>query len=127
MSCPDCDGDLAVFAVPEPLESHAPEAALTVGLCADCLRLHSTEAPPSDGASRPLAGALPDGDAGAAVALLVGMLDSLALNRAGIIDCVEFAERSGTDVHLTLDRLQQAATAPHFDVARRQRQLDAFL
>lgn len=30
MSCPDCDGDLAVFAVPEPLESHAPEAALTV-------------------------------------------------------------------------------------------------
>ncbi|MBC9985110.1 hypothetical protein E4P24_01810 [Haloferax sp. AS1] len=127
MSCPDCDGDLAVFAVPESLESHAPEAALTVGLCADCLRLHSTEAPPSDGASRPLAGALPDGDAGAAVALLVGMLDSLALNRAGIVDCVEFAERSGTDVHLTLDRLQQTATAPHFDVARRQRQLDAFL
>lgn len=72
-------------------------------------------------------GALPDGDAGAAVALLVGMLDSLALNRAGIVDCVEFAERSGTDVHLTLDRLQQTATAPHFDVARRQRQLDAFL
>lgn len=102
MSCPDCDGDLAVFAVPEPLESHAPEAALTVGLCADCLRLHST-------------------------GLCVGMLDSLALNRAGIVDCVEFAERSGTDVHLTLDRLQQTATAPHFDVARRQRQLDAFL
>jgi len=127
MSCPDCDGELAVFAVPEPLESHAPEAALTVGLCADCLRLHSTEAPLTEGDSRPLADALPEGDAGAALALLVGMLDSLALNRAGIVDCVEFAERAGADVHLALDRLQRAATDPHFDVARRQSQLDAFL
>ncbi|AKU06472.1 MULTISPECIES: DUF6276 family protein [Haloferax] len=127
MSCPDCDGELAVFAVPEPLESHAPEAALTVGLCAGCLRLHPAETAPTDGDSRPLADVLPEGDAGASVALLVGMLDSLALNRAGIVDCVEFAERSGIDVHLTLDRLQREAADPHFDVARRQAQLDAFL
>ncbi|WP_042663444.1 DUF6276 family protein [Haloferax sp. ATB1] len=127
MSCPDCDGELAVFAVPEPLASHAPEAALTVGLCAGCLRLHPTETVPTDGDSRPFADVLPEGDAGAAVALLVGMLDSLALNCAGIVDCVEFAEQSGIDVHLTLDRLQREATNPHFDVARRQAQLDAFL
>ncbi|ELZ94954.1 hypothetical protein C440_07757 [Haloferax mucosum ATCC BAA-1512] len=127
MSCPDCGGEEAVFSVPEPLEEYTPEAALTLALCSDCLRVHPSDSHPTEDASRPLAGVVPLGDGGAAIAVLVSLLDSLALNRTGIVDCVEFAERSGVDVQLTLGRLQREATDPHFDVAQRQAQLESFL
>ncbi|AFK18045.1 hypothetical protein E6P09_04620 [Haloferax mediterranei ATCC 33500] len=127
MSCPDCGGEEAVFSVPEPLEEYTPEAALTLALCSNCLRVRPSENPPTEGISGPLAGAIPDGEGGAAVVVLVSLLDSLALNRSAIVDCLEYAERKGVDVQLTLNRLQQEATDPHFDVARRQEQLDSFL
>jgi hypothetical protein len=127
MSCPDCGGEEAVFAVPEPLESFAPEGTVTIGLCADCLRVHPSNGRVTEGDARPLADIFPDGEGGAAAALMVGFLDSLALNREAIVDCAEYAERHGVDVHLILDRLEQTVPDPHFDVGRRHSQLETFL
>ncbi|KAB1197422.1 MULTISPECIES: DUF6276 family protein [Haloferax] len=127
MPCPDCGGEQAVFPVPEALEEFAPEGSLTIGLCADCLRVHPSDDRLTDGETRPLADIVPDGDGGAAVALMLGFLDSLALNREAIVESAEYAERAGVDVHLVLDRLEQSAPEPHFDVGRRHSQLEMFL
>ncbi|KAB1192597.1 hypothetical protein GJR96_03745 [Haloferax sp. MBLA0076] len=127
MPCPNCGGDEAVFAVPEPLEEYAPQGAVTIGLCADCLRVHPSDERVTDGDARPLGDVIPDGEGGAAFALLVGFLDSLALNREAIVESAEYAEREGVDVHLTLDRLEQSVSDPHFDVGRRHTQLETFL
>lgn len=127
MPCPECGGDEVVFAVPEPLEEYAPEGSVTIGLCGDCLRVHPSDGRLTDDETRPLAHIVPNGGGGAAVAMLVGLLDSLALNREAIVECTEYAEREGVDVHLTLDRLEQSVPDAHFDVARRHSQLEAFL
>ncbi|KAB1186852.1 MULTISPECIES: DUF6276 family protein [Haloferax] len=127
MSCPDCGGDEAVFAVPEALDEYAPEGSLTIGLCVDCLRVHPSDGRLTEGGVGPLADILPDSEGGAAAALMVGFLDSLALNREAIVECAEYAERNGVDVHLVLDRLEHSVPDPHFDVGRRHSQLEMFL
>jgi len=64
----------------------------------------------------------------AALALALGLLDSLALRRDAIDDCCSYAERAGADVLLTLDRLAGAdGLDPHFDIERRRHQLAELL
>ncbi|WP_410765838.1 DUF6276 family protein [Haloferax sp. DFSO60] len=127
MSCPMCGGDTAVFAVPEELSAHAPDDTDRVALCGDCLRVHASDAPVTTDSNRPLAEIVPATDGGAALALVIGMLDSLALNRAAIVSCLEYAEAEGVDVHLALARLDDSVPAAHFDIERRTTQLDSFL
>ncbi|MFC7204784.1 DUF6276 family protein [Haloferax namakaokahaiae] len=127
MSCSECDGDTAVFAVPDDIASYAPDDAKRVSLCGDCLRVHASDDPVTADSNRSLADIVPATDGGAALALVIGMLDSLALNRAAIVTCLEYAEADGVDVHLALDRLAESVPEAHFDVARRHAQLDSFL
>jgi len=81
----------------------------------------------------PLAGAappdaIPPGEAGAALLLAVGYLDSVALNRPAIQALVEHAEAAGADVFLALDRLAaEGSVDAHADLARRGRQLESML
>ncbi len=143
MTCPHCDADVVAFAVPPAIRDHAPGAVTAI--CTRCLRTFdpdeagvsveigvsaesdpaSTGAPAGAGSDAPDSSGLsavdpafPDGDAGVALALTCGHLESFALNRASIETLVEYAEESGTDALAFLDRLDAADAA--FDLDRRR-------
>ena len=130
MSCPTCGGDRVTFAVPSTLRPYAPEEAAAATLCTGCLRVspaeHTTDAP-VDVAWGPF----PTGDAGVATALLLGLLDSIALRRPAVTELCAHAERAGGDPFLALDRLTDLAETgtiePHVDLSRRAAQLQSLL
>jgi hypothetical protein len=127
--CPTCDAPTVAFRVPDALAAHAPDGP-AAAVCTACLRLASAD--PDDADPGPtfdrLLADFPAGEGGAALALAVGMLGSLALNRAAVVDCCEFAEAAGVDVLLALDRLDAAGRIePHYDLSRRRAQLADFL
>lgn len=127
--CPDCDVPLVRVDIPVDIREYAPENAATVGSCPRCLRTVAVDDDASELASattRPAA--IPDGDGGAALVLLLGQLDSLALNRAAIQSLLDYAESSGTDVFLAIDRLAaDDAVDAYVDLARRRQQLESML
>jgi len=127
MPCPRCDADLVAFAVPPAIREHAPAA--TTAICTRCLRTFAADggvavdgSPAGDpSADRELSAvdpAFPAGEAGAALALVCGQLESFAPNRASIEALVDHAERSGADVFAFLERLDAPDAA--FDLDRRR-------
>lgn len=130
MSCPACDGDRVRFAVPEALRPYAPDESAHAALCTGCLRVESADA--RDGLTAAIDWEpLPSGEAGVATALLLGLLDSLALRRADVEALVDRAEAAGGDPLLALDRLVGLAGAgeidPSLDLERRAAQLRSLL
>ena len=127
MSCPACGGESLAFEVPAALREYAPEGADRAGVCTVCLR--TVPAAEGDGESfDAVLESFPTGEGGAALALALGKLDSLALERDAIVALCEHAERAGVDVLLTLDRIAAAGSVqPHFDVERRRHQLAQLL
>lgn len=120
--CPDCDGPLAEFSVPEALEPYAPGPA--AALCERCLGVHRRDSGPTAPDFGSIDDAFPPGEAAIAIALLLGKADSIALNRADLVALIEFAENHGADVFLTLDRLaREPAVEPAIDLDRRRPQL----
>ena len=113
MNCPDCGSATIAFAVPKRLREHAGDEP-AFALCTHCLSLHP--APERDADPNPdfsaVSDAFPTGEAAIAMALVVGLLDSLALYRTEIEALLEHTERAGTDPLLVLDRL---ATDPELD------------
>lgn len=127
MSCPRCDADLVAFDVPPALREHAPAA--TAAICTRCLRTFAADgsadavdgldpASPADPDFSAVDPAFPDGEAGVALALVCGLLESFALNRASIEALVEHAERSGADAFAFFGRLDAAEAV--FDLDRRR-------
>lgn len=127
MSCPRCDADLVAFDVPPALREHAPAA--TAAICTRCLRTFAADgsadavdgldpASPADPDFSAVDPAFPDGEAGVALALVCGLLESFALNRASIEALVEHAERSGADAFAFFERLDAAEAV--FDLDRRR-------
>ncbi|AUV80460.1 hypothetical protein C2R22_01310 [Salinigranum rubrum] len=133
MTCPDCDGDRIAFAVPSSLRPYAPDEALSATLCTTCLRVAGVDAEDSEVEPSETIewGPLPSGEAGVATALLLGLLDSLALRRADVTALCEHAEEAGGDPFLTLDRLAAMAETgdldPHVDLERRTAQLQSLV
>lgn len=136
MSCPHCGATVVGFTVPSAIREHAPAAESAI--CTRCLRTVSTV---EAGANGTVAGAdtdsaaadgsaarapdfstvdpaFPSGEAGVALALLCGCLESFALNRTSIEVLVEHAERAGADVFTFLNRLDASEAA--FDLDRRR-------
>ena len=120
MACPHCDAEVVAFAVPAALSAHAPDD--DVAICTRCLRTVPAAAagttPAGTADLSAVDPAFPDGDAGVALALVCGQLESLALNRASIEALVAFAEREGVDVLAFLERLDASTAA--FDLDRRR-------
>ncbi|OYR81620.1 hypothetical protein DJ71_13255 [Halorubrum sp. E3] len=124
MSCPHCDAAVVAFAVPPALREHAP--APTTAICTRCLRTYPASDAPTDERATDGSGpdfsavdpAFPAGEAGIALALACGQLESLALNRASIEALVAHAERSGADAFAFFERLDAADAA--FDLERRR-------
>jgi len=127
MNCPACNGTVATFDVPADLREHLPKPVPHAGLCARCLRLHPAET----GGKPDFAGleAFPESP-GAAVplAIAIGRLDSLALNRSSIETLFERVEAERVDPLLTLDRLATAGSVqPAIDVGKRRHQLEQLM
>ncbi|SDL99452.1 hypothetical protein SAMN04487949_0434 [Halogranum gelatinilyticum] len=128
MVCPQCDVETAVFAVPPSLRDYVPSASASASFCPQCLRVRSVDSEPPDDADFGVVGPFfPDGEGGVATALLVGNLDSLALNRSAIEVLAAHAEREGVDLFLVLSRLATVAPEAHVDLDRRLVQLEQLL
>jgi hypothetical protein len=128
MDCPECGGSTVAFVVPAVLRAHAPGDGSVAAICTTCLRTYPTEEGAIDPEFAAIASSFPDGEAGVALALALGKLDSLALEREAIVELCEHAERAGADVLLTLDRLAtEPSIDPHFDIDRRRTQLAQLL
>ncbi|RLM82210.1 hypothetical protein D3D02_18450, partial [Halobellus sp. Atlit-38R] len=102
MSCPHCDAEAVTFAVPSALREHTP--ADPAAICTRCLRVAAAdEAGVADAATDDpdlarVDPAFPSGEAGIALALCCGKLESFATNRASIEALVRHAEGAGADV-----------------------------
>jgi len=137
MTCPECGSEQVAFRVPADLREYLPEEPAFAAICTRCLALEPTGAddPNGDGtevADDPdfsaISDAFPRGDAGVAMALAVGLLDSLALYRSELESLLERVERGGTDPLLVLDRLDSdPEVEPAFDVDRRRTQVEQLL
>ncbi|SFL25451.1 hypothetical protein SAMN04487950_3066 [Halogranum rubrum] len=127
MHCTHCDVETVTFAVPPALRAHAPDESDAASICPQCLRVVSATEGPVDSSFDALGPSFPHGEAGVAMALLVGLLDSIALNRRAIEDVAAHAERHGADVFLTLDRLAATTADPSLDLNRRLVQLHSVL
>lgn len=129
MDCPDCGTDPITFAVPEPLRSSVPGSEAVVALCPDCLTLQPAADPTADPAFGRVHERFPtDPEAAVPMALLLGLLDELALYRSELSALLERVELAGVDPLLMLSRL---AADPGFDPAvdleARRRQLEQLL
>ena len=113
------------YQVPFDLRSHVEtDHAAT---CTRCLAGHPAEAGGEPDFST-ISDEFPDGTAGVAMALALGKLDSLALNRDDIEALFAAVEAAGVDPLLVLDRLAtQGNVRLHFDADRRRRQLEQLL
>lgn len=128
MECPDCNDECVAFAVPDELREYAPEEAAAAAICPTCLRVFPAEDGDADPEFAAVAEFFPAGEAGVALALAVGKLGSLALNRAAIEALLARAEAAGADTLLALDRLAVAGSVrPHFDAERRRAQVEQLL
>jgi len=129
MACSLCDGDQLSFPVPSVAREHLPDDRPGAALYTRCLAVEPVDSPPAEypAFSESIPG-FPDGEAGAIVACVFALVDSLALYRSEVSALAREAERRGVDVLLLIDRLASTdGVEPYFDVSRRSRQLEQLL
>lgn len=139
MNCPDCGSPTVAFDAGEYAdalpgggrgESGGDGSGTAVALCTRCLGLHPDAEPPADPPDfQRVSDAFPTDPAAAVpLAVLVGLLENLALYRAEIADLLGAVERAGTDPLLALDRLAaDESIESAVDLAGRRRQLEQLL
>lgn len=129
MDCQDCGAEAVVFAVPAEFEEHVPGDESTVGLCTRCLALQPATDPPGEPAFERISAEFPNNPAAAVpFALLLGLIENLALYRAEITELLTAVEQAGTDPLLALDRLaHDPAIETDRDLCGRRRQLEQLL
>jgi hypothetical protein len=129
MDCSDCGLELVAFDVPETYRDHVPGSETTVGLCPRCLALDPVPEAEADPDFGRISDAFPtDTEAAVPMALLVGLVENLALYRSEISTLLEAVERAGTDPLLVLDRLgYDESIETDIDLAGRRTQLEQLL
>ena len=127
MQCPDCNGQVATFDVPEDLREYLPKPVPTAGLCTRCLALHPTDEG-GDPEFTDLEAFPEDDDAAISLAIAIGLLDSLALNRSDIETLFRRVAEAGEDPFLALDRLSTSgAVQPRVDLEARKHQIEQLM
>lgn len=131
MDCPACGTPAVTFAVPEQYREAVPDEAAAAALCPRCLTLTAVDTgerlPSADEADfSTVIQAFPEGEAGVAMALAVGLLvDSLALNRDAVKPLFDAVSDAGEDPWLVLERLAVAGTVqPDADLGKLRHQLE---
>jgi hypothetical protein len=128
MECPDCGASTVGFPVPADLREYAPADGDAAAVCTDCLRVHPTASPDPDPDFDAVSDAFPSPPAAVPMALFLGLLPSLALNRGAITELVGRVEAAGTDPLLVCDRLAaDPSLSPAVALERRRHQLEQLL
>jgi hypothetical protein len=130
VTCPDCGAPTLAFAVPEQYRDALPGDSDGAEVCTRCLVLRPVADPPTDLPEFTAIGdAVPSNDdAAVPFVLMVGLIPSLATNRAEISELLASVERAGTDPLLALDRLADDPTVDaEADLRGRRRQLEQLL
>jgi hypothetical protein len=128
MDCPQCEQSCIEFPVPSALREYAPENSAAAAICPTCLRTLPADRGDTAQEFTAIGEFFPTGGAGVALALALGKLDSLALNRTAIERLLAATAREGADALLALDRLAAAGSVqPHFDLDRRRVQIEQLL
>jgi len=129
MNCPHCQTPVVRFPVADEWRPYLPEDSPGAAICPTCLELEPDPDPPTDLPDfGELGDAFPAGDAAVPMAIAIGLLSSLALNRSEIAGLFEHVEEAGTDPMLVLDRLADAGSVDsHIDLRGRRRQLEQLL
>lgn len=129
MDCPHCGTETIRFAVQGEYREFVPGEEGEVAFCPRCLTL----SPADDAPESPSFDAAPDAfptapDAAVPMAILLGLLDNLALYRSEIASLLDDVERAGADPLLVLDRLAtDPAVETDLDLSGRRRQLEQLL
>ena len=130
MDCPTCGSEALAFPVDPSLREYLPGEEPGAALCPRCLTLRPTQDPPADVPDfTTVSDAFPsNADAAVPMALLVGLLSSLALYRSEIAALLERVERNGVDPLLVVDRLaDDPAVESDVDLRGRRRQLEQLI
>jgi len=130
MNCPECGTETVVFTVDPDLREYLPGEETGAALCPRCLAVRpATDPPTGDPDFSQLGDAFPSNvEAGVPMALLLGLLSSLALYREEIAALLERVERAGTDPLLVIDRLAgDPSIDSDVDLGRRRHQLEQLL
>jgi hypothetical protein len=130
MDCPACGSPAIAFEIPAAFSDCTPADAPAAALCTRCLRLSPVDDATELGTPdfTRLSQSFPTGREGIAMALLTGLLDSLATYHDEIEGLVETLERAGTDPLLVLDRLdREPEIDPAVPLDKRRHQLQQVL
>ncbi|QPV61219.1 hypothetical protein I7X12_10580 [Halosimplex litoreum] len=130
MTCPDCGAPTLAFTVPEQYRDALPGDSGGAEVCTRCLALRPVADPPADLPDfTAISDAVPSNDdAAVPFVLMVGLIPSLATNRAEISALLTSVERAGTDPLLALDRLaDDSGVDAEADLRTRRRQLEQLL
>lgn len=130
MDCPACGARTVAFAVPPAYREYLPGEEEGAALCTRCLSLQPVADAPSDPPDlASISDVLPDdADAAVPLALLLGLLENLALYRSEISALLGEVERAGVDPLLVLDRLEaDPGIDAAADLGGRRRQLEQLL
>lgn len=130
MDCPDCGRPTVVFPLSDEFAGFLPGDESGAAICTHCLAVHPVEDPPDEPPPFDEMGdAFPsDPAAGVPMALILGLLSSIALYREELSALLEYVERAGTDPLLVLDRLSDDPEIDsRVDLYRRRRQLEALV
>ncbi|WP_435334101.1 DUF6276 family protein [Haloarchaeobius sp. TZWWS8] len=129
MQCSECRSETVTFAVPAAAVEYAPGGAAAAAICTSCLSLQPAEGdtPPTD--LTQVSDAFPaDEEAAAEIALVVGLMKSLALNRPKIEELLTSIEARGVDPMLALEELEaDSSLSPVVAIGRRRSQLEQLL
>ena len=130
MACASCGAETLEFPVDGGLQGLLPGEEPGAAICTRCLALEPVAEPPASVPDFQLVStAMPaDPDAALPMAILLGLLENLALHRAAIAELLTRVERAGADPLLVLDRLaHDEALEPGVDLERRRRNLEQLL
>lgn len=130
MDCPDCGAALLAFQVPAGQREYLPGDDPGAAICPTCLRLVPVADPPDALPDfRAIDDAFPaEAEAAIPMAIALGLLSSLALNRQEISVLLSDVERAGVDPLLVVDRLAVAdGVETPIDLEGRRRQLEQLL
>lgn len=118
---------MVAFAVPPSAREAAPGPV--AALCPSCLALVEADAADESPDFSRVVGSFPEGEAGAAMAVAVGLLaESVVLHRDAVVDLLEAVQDAGEDPWLVLERVAASPTVqPGTDIGRARRQMEQLL